>query len=221
MDTRLGTLVCDKMPSVDNFEYIKSLLSFESEDDLYMIQILQRRKDQEKPETMKNGVNIKDTYYIYSITDFDNIRQKVIDTAQKYNARAYVNLNKRSARKVALQTLKLIADYIQNEDYKAVRHAYSTACGSSGTTGSKKWVLDLDSKDPKDLDTIIDFLKKNEIIHYGTVNTPNGYHIISGPFNPRLTEIFDNGLFSIHKNNPTVLWAPETKFPMIIPNDNQ
>ena len=80
----------------DNFNLIRPLLNFESSDDFYFIQIMQRRKD--NPD-MKTGVKIIKEFYIDNLEQFDNKQDQIIEMAHKYNARATIRLNKRSYKK--------------------------------------------------------------------------------------------------------------------------
>jgi hypothetical protein len=87
-----------KMPT-DNFEIIKQYLSFESSDDCYVIQIIKRNKDQDPSENHKS-CSVKDVFYLYSLEDLDKIKDKCIFIAERYNARVYINLNKKSIKKL-------------------------------------------------------------------------------------------------------------------------
>ena len=66
---------------------------FESSDDFYFLQILKRKK--EHPDLGSNSITVH-TYYVNSLEHFKNIEKEVINLCEFHNARAYINLNKRS-----------------------------------------------------------------------------------------------------------------------------
>jgi hypothetical protein len=58
---------------IDNFEIIKQLLNFTDPKTMYIIQIIQRKKD--LPELNKSSKMIH-CYYIRSMQQFDEVKQK-------------------------------------------------------------------------------------------------------------------------------------------------
>lgn len=183
---------------VNNFNLIKEILRFSSPDDFYHLQIIKRKK--ENPELGSNSYVVK-TYYIRSIEHLEKYYNEIISICNYHKARAGINLNKRSFEKVGFNTLKKITDQIMNKDFKSIRNAYNSVCGSCSNAGKgKKWIIDVDSLDINVLNETYDkFPKKNHIV---TLPTKNGYHIITKPFN---LEEFNVG-HDIHKDNPTILY---------------
>lgn len=112
---------------INNFEQIKNLLEFNSNDDFYYLQVLKRKK--ENHELGSNSYMVK-SYFISSKEYLDLRKQEIIDLCNSNNARAYINLNKRSFEKIAFHTLKKVTDQIMNKDYFSVRKAYDSVCGS-------------------------------------------------------------------------------------------
>ena len=191
---------------VNNFNKLidLGLLEFK-EGEFYFLQILQRRK--ENPDLHGNSKVIK-TYYIDNLEYYQNIQEEVIKLCQFFNARAYIGINRRSYKNVAMYTLKELTDLIINEQYVAVKKAYNTVCGQY-TTGDKKWIVDVDVKDEdavlKTIEAIRNCAPYNDII--GIIPTINGYHIITHPFNRKQLEPFmATNPLDIHKNNPTLLY---------------
>lgn len=192
---------------INNFEIIKPLLSFEDPDDFYFLQILKRRKD--NPGMTGDSIVI-DNHFIFS-NDYldrvgDRIRQQCIDN----NARAYIRLNRRNARKVGLQCLKKVTDYIINEDFKAIKNAYQSSCGEYHSDPVKKWIIDIDEKNEELEREILDFIdiaepKGNKFIT--KISTRIGTHLITTPFR---IDSFKKQFSSIdiHKDNPTILFIP-------------
>lgn len=111
---------------VNNFEQIKGLLSFPSDDIFYFCQILKRKK--EHPELGSNSYVVK-TYYIKKLEELDFYKDEMICLAEHHNARVYISLNQRSFYKSAFQNLKKVTDQILNKDYASVRKSYASVCG--------------------------------------------------------------------------------------------
>ncbi len=189
---------------INNFNLIRPLLSFK-EGDFYYLQILKRRKD--NPGMMGDSIVI-DNYYISSMGMFDLIEEKVIEKCTLNNARAYLRLNRRNFEKVGLQTLKKVTEYIINNDYRAIKNAYQSACGEFHSDENKKWIVDIDDEgtDMIELQSHIDSLSPKGPKCLEVIPTKNGCHLITNPF--RLDEfrkIYPK--IDIHKDNPTILYC--------------
>jgi len=96
---------------IDNMDLCLPFLKFNTEDDFYYLQILQRRK--EHADLSKNSRVIKN-YYIrnleYLMKRYDTIK----DICNYFNARAMLRLNKRSFKKVAFRTMQnIVAQMMQ------------------------------------------------------------------------------------------------------------
>jgi hypothetical protein len=100
---------------VDNFKQIADFLTFDNEDDFYHLQILKRKK--ENPEIGSNSYVIR-TYCIRSKEHLIEKMVEIINLCTQHNARAYINLNRRSFERAAFHTLKKVTDIIMNKDYK-------------------------------------------------------------------------------------------------------
>lgn len=192
---------------IDNFEQIKSLISFNSEDEFYHLQIIKRKK--EHPELGSNSYIVK-TYYLNKLEELDYYKGEIICLCNFHNARAYINLNKRSFERVAFQTLGKISDQIMNKDYKSVRKCYTSACGAYAHDSDKKWVIDIDAKDLLFIKTLTNYIYDIEPIgvkELALIETKHGWHLITKPFNlQKFKEIYPD--IEVHKNNPTILMIP-------------
>jgi hypothetical protein len=198
---------------INNLKQIISLLSFDSEDDFYHLQILKRKK--EHPDLGSNSYVVK-TYYIKSIEHLERVFPEIKSICDFHNARAYINLNKRSFEKIAYHTLKKVTDCILNKDFKSVRKAYESVCGGYSSDKDKKWIIDVDQVNIAYSLAITEKIKQYEpnpgeskVITY--IETKNGWHIITKPFNTstfsRDCEIYSQ-VPEIQKNNPTILYIP-------------
>lgn len=201
---------------VDNFELIKPLLKFDSEDDFYFAQIIQRKKDNPGTSGTNNNARLIKAYYIKSIDQLEKQSGEMILLANHYNARVGINLNRRSFERTAFHTLKKITDQIMNKDYKSVRRAFNSVCGEY-SNGDKSWILDVDTKDTSFFNPLIEELKTLQPIgdekYIATIPTKNGYHIITRPFDLSKFSFLFGGWHTIprpdiHKNNPTILYIP-------------
>ena len=191
---------------IDNFEKIKEFLNF-NEGEFYFLQILKRKK--ENPEQTGNSKVIK-TYYISNFEYLNSIEEEVKSLCHFFNARAYIGLNRRNSKKVALYMLKEVTDLILNEQYDAVKNAYNTCCGQY-TVGDKIWIVDIDDKSDSIVDKFITAINQcqsgyDQII-LGTLPTINGWHLLTRPFNLKQLEPFLSIYpADIHKNNSTLLY---------------
>ncbi len=196
---------------INNFLKIQSLLDFSEPNTFYFIQILKRRK--ENPE-MKTGVRVIDNFYIYTIDDLENLKGKIIEACILYNARAYINVNRLDLERIALHTSKKIIDLVIQGDYRAVKNAYPSVCGSHSSESEKRWVVDIDTKDHEYIMGIIRYIgnlhakiPKSNYKILDWLETKNGFHIISNPFN--LKEFKDTyPEIDVHKSSPTILYIP-------------
>lgn len=192
---------------IDNIEKILPFLEFESEDDFYYLQILQRKK--ENPQIGSNSRVIKN-YYItsqqYLLDRYDEIKK----LCEIFNARASIRLNKRSFEKVGFKTMENLAHTMMNREYKFLNKSYDRACGLGHNDKNEKWILDVDN--PSGLD---DF-KIRKYIHniepYGDkalniIPSKSGFHLITKPFNLEKFRI-EFPEIEIHKDNPTNLYIP-------------
>lgn len=202
---------------VDNFNLIKKLLKFESEDDFYFVQILQRKKD--NPGVIKgtnNNNRLIKAYYIKSVEQLEKYKEEMIALANIFNARVGINLNKRSFYKTAFNTLKKISEQLHNRNFHNVATAYNTACGVA-STDDRIWILDIDSKEISPIMMSFINLECEPIEKHTLFGSPSkilavlptkvGYHLITKPFDTReFVKRYPE--VEIHRNNPTNLYIP-------------
>ncbi len=193
---------------IDNINLIKPLLNFTDEDKFYFLQILKRKKD----DANNKSSSLIKAYYIcseeYLTYKFEEIKT-ICDT---FNARAYIDLNRRSYKKVLLRTMSYIAQCIELDQNMPVEIIHNRVIGKQHDEENKSWILDIDEP--------IDF-KVNDLIKHITLLRPegnkskaiipikNGVHIICNPFDLNNLDKKYQGKFDIHKNNPTLLYIGE------------
>ena len=195
---------------IDNFDLIKKHINTSGDgNEFYMLQIMRRAKDQKDYEG-KHKKNIIKSYFISSPEYLDNKRDEIIGLCEMFNARAYINLNKKSYNQVSLKALEILAGKIAHEDYN-IKSLFDAATGqTSSCDGQKTWIVDYDSKDIDELErikTIIDSIEPKGVEKIvETVPTRHGYHLITRPFNKKDFYEMYNEKLDIHDNNPTILY---------------
>lgn len=203
---------------INNLSILQKILRFDNSEDFYFIQIFRRRKD--NPGMSRDMIVIKN-YYINSEDQLSKCIPEIIQICDANNARAYIRLNRRNFRKVALKAMTKIALLIEDGNYANVMSAYDHAAGIQCSEEPRWWFVDVDSKDEqyinkvKDVVTLVlaggDYSK--DII---VVPTKNGVHLICHPFDVQVFNgfyhtAFDSNTSSItvvHKDNPTILYTP-------------
>jgi len=210
---------------VNNFNIIKPLLQWDNADQFYFLQLLQRKKDA-APGMKVNGTNnnsrLIKAYYVKSLEHLEFIEPEIIELCKIFNARASINLNKRSFEKTALQNLKLVTDNLINKNFNKVYKTYSSAAGKFSHDKNKKWIIDVDKEEIIWTEQIINAAYEcdpigNKLIC--KIPSKSGVHLITKPFNRsqfqdklelqlreyQMTEV-PNINFQI--NNPTNLFCP-------------
>lgn len=218
---------------VDNFELIKTLLKFEDKDDFYFCQIIQRKKDGNDVPSANNGYRTIKSYYIRSFEDYERRIPAIIQLCEQNNARAYINLNVRNAKEVALQCSKAYIDLVLEDRCNQGHRVYDHCCGITPKKGVKKRrLVDVDTKDATVIASIVGIVNKcrsanrvtdefyNNVI--ASIPTANGYHLITTGFDKQMFKQylenetdFDETLIkeitNTKKDNPTLLYFNKKK----------
>jgi hypothetical protein len=198
---------------IDNLELLKPFLTFDTEDDFYYLQILQRKKD--NPDITKNTKVIQN-YFIRNMEYLESHYKEIKLLCDVFNARASLRLNKRSFKRVAFRALQNITAQMMQDDFMSAKQAYSKACGQCHNDKDKKWIVDVDEDffDMNEVDCIaaiedsIDLcdpqMQGGRIL--ARVPTKTGVHLITSPFN--ISQFPFSSDVDIHKDNPTILYIP-------------
>lgn len=214
---------------VDNREHIKNLIAGCGQDEFYMLQILHRVKDghtKYEPQDKKSCEQIVKTYFVTGPDYIDKKMEEIIDLCKMFNARAMINLNKKSWKQVALKSLELTAQALGKEGkdekwWKEVRSSVESACGQTGACdGNKRWILDVDTKDENELATVKGIINMCEPLDVekvvDVIPTIHGYHIVTRPFNKQKFMLHYEAVCIVKNqpvediikdNNPTILYA--------------
>ena len=203
---------------IDNFDLIERLLTFENEDEFYMLQILKRRK--ENPEMKGDSKPVK-TLYIHRSGQLTELKEDLVFLARHHNARIYINLNVKSFRKCTCHCLAEMAKRIANEDFHKPYKIFDSVAGSAGAARDTRWIIDVDwpeiifeshlepLKRQRYIKDMSEFLKGIQPVGdkvIAVVPTKNGVHVVTKPFNSNdFSKVYTDD--SIHKNNPTLVWC--------------
>lgn len=197
---------------INNFKKISELLKWDSDDEFYFIQILQRKKDNPGGiHGSNNSSRLIKAYYITSLEHLDSFKDEMIFFATYFNARVCINLNRRSFYKTSFNTLKGITDHMINRNFKDVRRSWNSACGIHNSDTDKIWIVDIDEQiiDSAILECIdyecSPLTDTSKLIMI--VPSKSGHHLLTKPFN---VETFKRRYptIDIQKNNPTNLFIP-------------
>lgn len=201
------------MKIIDNFELIRSHMSFNNSNEFYFLQILQRKKDGNEDLHARNNFRLIKSYYIYSIEDFDELKSRIIELCHNNNAIAYINPNVRNAQEVALECIKRYAELVANNNAFQGDTIWDSACGSTRARGYKELnIVDIDNIEYLDkYKKIILSCRGNDgdrIVY--EVPTVHGVHLITRGFGTRQFQqycVIENlPQVNIYKNNPTLLY---------------
>jgi len=208
---------------IDNFDLIIPLLNFDDPDKFYFVQVIQRKKDHKEENKRlgrNNNARLIRPYYINSLEKLLEYKPEMIALANLFNARVGINLNPRSRKAVALDTLTRVSESIRSGIYDVAK-AYNSSCGASLGT-DKTWIIDLDLTEGEgvssffkrmmDIERTITSLQpepgSNKIL--AKIPSKSGMHLITKAFNSLEFSKAHPGI-EIHKNNPTVLYVPDQK----------
>lgn len=211
---------------VNNFDLIRSKLTFETPYDQYVCHIMRRVKDvKDNKLGSDESQRLIKTYYINNIDYFDRKKDAIIELCESTHSRAYFLPQVRNSRDCLINLGKLVFENIDNVDIK-LDGLVRKACCSCHKSRNKKWILDFDDWSLEYFDTILNDIKENLILigkdpekDLYIVPTKNGKHIITSPFNLQILSqkhplIFEgvktiNGekvVGLLHKDSATLLY---------------
>lgn len=129
-----------------NIDKLIDFMDFSDPDKFYLVNVIQRRKDNPDLETSERVIR---TYTITSIESFHRLFPDIVKMCDMFNARAYMYINRRSFKGTAKAMLKRLADNVVDGQYSGLSRLY-LSCASAHSAGDGYWIIDLD------------FIKKNE-----------------------------------------------------------
>ena len=197
---------------INNFDLITNHLHFNSDDDFYFLQIIQRKKD---GHNVSNNYRLLKYYLIRSTEHLDRYKSEIMELCKMFNARAYIHPTKRSFKEVGKLYTKNVLSTFMEESYNSLHKKYSSACGQSYIASDKKFIIDIDYNAEDVINGETFELWYQGFIWYlceeckckieYVVPTIKGRHLIVEPFD--LKKFSDmNPDIDVHKNNPTLLY---------------
>lgn len=191
----------------DNFKLIKdfiqsqwcdkSLLSSQFDDftdAFYTIEIIGRAKDNAR---IIAGNHKFKTYYIKTMEDLDEYEDEIKLLCDTLNMRAYISINHKSMKQVALNTMAEYANRIARNDFNKPQSLFDSCAAKYVERADQLWIVDVDKEDadhysigtPITVDELVeDYIKiiescepKKKIVT--VIPTKSGKHIITHPFN--------------------------------------
>jgi predicted HicB family RNase H-like nuclease len=189
---------------IDNFNKIISIMSFGDTNDFYFVQLIKRKKD--NPDMRGDSVVIKE-WFVSSVDYLLDKKESMIEMADKYNARLTIRVNKRNYKKLGLKMIADITQKLESENYKGLKSSFSSVAGQYPSDTDKKWIIDIDQEDLKDLEDIKKVINNSmpdidKIIC--EIPSKSGIHLIVRPFDIREFKKLFN--VEIKKDNPTNLY---------------
>lgn len=175
---------------VDNFAEIRSLMKFETPNDFYFVQIMQRKKDgnQGVIDSAHNQYRVIKSYYIRSFADFDRRVPKIKELCIDNNARCYININRRDSVDVCWEAINTYMDLIRNSRTYQGYAVFDHACGVAKSK-DKMWMVDVDSKDENYLNKVKEIINqcrgKNLDHIIKVIPSKAGYHLITEKFDSK------------------------------------
>ena len=214
---------------VDNFELIKPLLKFNDQQDFYFLQILLRKKDgNEVPAGSDNQRRLVRDYHITSASMLEELKKDIVGNCNETNARAYIRLNKRNYRTVAMAyAQETLEKARKGEQFGNTYNEINSVIGRypEGHKGDKTWLVDIDDNGPDSgvVSAVKSIIARREPVDdtgvmlkvVATIPTRSGTHLITRPFNlQRFNQLKKDELSGIESeiavlhDNPTILYAP-------------
>ncbi len=198
--------------TVDNFDLIERIVSGKNltEDNFFLVQVFRRHKDEGNEDMNANNILVEN-FFIGSHFELMEKKDRIVKVCELNNARAYIRLNKRSYRKVALRTMAKIAEQIAENNYQ-IKNAYLSVIGSFAE--EKSFLIDIDNDevtfDLTEMENYIsDLLMETKTVRpmMHKIPTKNGFHWVTSGFNrKKFEERYPT--VKIHPDNPTVLYIP-------------
>ncbi len=169
---------------IDNFKTAAEVMRFDSPDDFYQVEIIQRKKDLKRKADLVCGSN-EHTLYSYIVSSlemFERLKKEIVALCDLLHARAYINLNRKSKKKTAMILMKEILTMVENDNYNQLgSRLQSSASQCSPTQGAKRFMLDIDSD--FQVDEIKKVVESLGAVIDGQFKTPHGWHLLTTPFN--------------------------------------
>lgn len=154
------------------------------DDIFYNVELIGRKKDNAFVDGKVKSYTINDVY------DLDKYKQEIITICDALKVRAYISVNYKSHRQVALKIMVEIANYSLQDRFNSSRGIYDSAVAKFVDREKQLWIIDVDKDDSydKSVDELTDlYIKTIESCKpykkiVTVIPTKSGKHIITHPF---------------------------------------
>lgn len=186
---------------VNNLNYIKfrlkEVFDLNNKDLFFHVLIIQRKKE---VEGINKNSNVIKSYAVKNLEYLENkLNNEIIPICDSQNARAMINLNPKSFKRVSHSMLRRLSEYIESNFYEGAITKLFDSCASSSSIdkelGIKKyWLVDIDCKNIEVFRKVQSIVNLCEPIEpnlqkvKGFTNSKNGYYIYTIPFNLKTFE---------------------------------
>ena len=186
---------------VNNLDYIKfrlkEVFDLNNKDLFFHVLILQRKKE---VDIINKNSNVIKSYAVRNLEYLENkLNNEIIPICDSQNARAMINLNPKSFKRVSHSMLRRLSEYIESNFYEGAIVKLFDSCTSSSSIDKelgidKYWLVDIDCKDIEVFRKVQSIVNLCEPIEpnlqklKGFTNSKNGYHIYTIPFNLKTFE---------------------------------
>ena len=186
---------------INNFDYLKfrllEVFNINKPDLFFHLEVMQRKKE---VSNINKNSNVVKSYVVKSLDYLEyKLENEIIPICNSLNARAMIDLNPKSLRRVTHAMLRKLSGYIEDDFYEGVISKLFTSCTAATSIDKsmgieKYWILDIDTKDPEVLSRVQSTINicepieegKNKI--KGLLESKNGFHIFATPFNVQTYE---------------------------------
>ena len=182
-------------------------------DTFYNVVLIGRKKD----NALVDG-KVK-SYTINDVCDLDKYKKEIITICDALKVRAYISVNYKSHRQVALNVMVEIANYSLQDYFKSSRGLYDSVVAKFVDRKKQLWIIDVDKDDSfgKSVDELTDlYIKTIEFCKpykkiVAVIPTKSGKHIVTHPFDSsdfylKIGELIKLGSNLIKKNDMTLLY---------------
>lgn len=170
----------------------------------YVIEIMRRGKD--NPDMPAANVHFKN-YYIYSWEDYNKFEKEIKILCEVLNMRAYISVNRKELKRIAINTVAEMTRRIAEGDYKRIYKVFESCSGKYKERNKNYWIIDLDDEVPssnyvKRIKEIVNSCQSQfETNIIMDMPTKSGVHILTHPFNKHEYEKKWNNEFGSKLNN--------------------
>ena len=155
----------------------KSVTDKDVRDNVRVVLFISRNKDNKHLSGFKQRresfITTKSTEELY-----EKFKEFVLRGIEGENSRFYISVNTRDLAKIRDELLVEIIKAKSGRGLLFIQSLISSIASKKEYAKTRKWLLDIDTKDTETLESIKEYLSSKEVDIEKTVETPNGYHMV-------------------------------------------